>query len=113
MSGVIKYVFKILGILVISLIVWALFIGRPSGKATTTAQTYTQQGSVFEELVYGNRTSGFKWASGMTWLQATGCNGIQSELFTKSTWENSALNNVTIKSQPWDMAKITSGTIKP
>lgn len=87
MNRVLVYVFKILGIMVISLALWAVFIGRPNLASNgTTASNYTQQGSVFEEVVYGNRTSGFKWATGITWLQATGCNGYQTELITKKPW---------------------------
>ena len=87
MERVLIYIFKILGILVLSLMLWATIIGRPTlASDGTTAANYVDQGSYFEEFVYGDRDSGFKWLTGLTWLQSTGCNGLQTELVTQDQW---------------------------
>lgn len=98
MEQVLIHIFKILGALVLSLMLWATVIGRPSMASDgTTISSYAEQGSLFEELAYGDRTSGFKWLTGMTWLQSTACNGLQTELITLEPWK--ALQDSTVGSK--------------
>lgn len=89
MERVLVHIFKILGALVLSLMLWATIIGKPTlAPQGTTMATYADQGSYFEELVYGDRLSGFKWLTGLTWLQSTGCNGLQTELIVQEPWQS-------------------------
>lgn len=91
MNKIVVYAFKIIGVLIISLLLWSLFIGAPSSNidASTdkvTAETYFRRGSAFEQMVYGNEKVGFKHELGLTWLTATGINGLQTELRTAEAW---------------------------
>ena len=69
----IVYIFKIIAVTVISILLWAFFIGKPSeASEATTTQTYATQGSAFEEFVY--KTS-FDRLCLSNYLQNTGNSG--------------------------------------
>lgn len=89
-KSVLIHIFKIAGALLVSLILWALFIGRPNSNvsdgSTVTLATYADRGSAFEEMIY--TVAGGKEMLGQAWLEATGINGLQSELSTVANWDD-------------------------
>lgn len=72
----IVYIFKLIAITVISVLLWAFFMGKPTAAdKNTTTQTYATQGSKFEEIIYGSSSGGFHGVSLDNYLRNTGNNG--------------------------------------
>lgn len=67
------WVFKILGTLVLSVILWAVFLGNNATTATLSAVDDnglgTANGPLYEQFMFGTNTQGFK-----SYLQEEWCN---------------------------------------
>ena len=70
-KAALKYVFILLGTLVVSLVLWSVFIGQ--GRSISDIP---EEGTAFEEMWYGNSESGFKALCAESWLHNSGYNGI-------------------------------------
>lgn len=76
------YAFKLMAITIISVLLWAFFMGKPTGAdKTTTTQTYATQGSKFEEIAYGSSSGGFHGVSLDNYLRNTGNSGYNLWFF--------------------------------
>ena len=110
------YAFKLMAITIISVLLWAFFMGKPTNadKATTT-QTYATQGSKFEEIVYGSASGGFHGVSLDNYLRNTGNNGYYSWILDKGYGNKKPLHSIVAFStsicKP-DIGKKTGGFIK-
>lgn len=70
-KAALKYVFILLGTLVVSLVLWGVFIGQ--GRSISDIPT---EGTNFEQMWYGTADSGFKGLCSESWLNNSGYNGI-------------------------------------
>ena len=96
MKEMIVWVFKILAIMVISLLCWSFFIGNPgttvsTDTGTVTMGSYVDRGSQFEEWTYGKTTAtgatGMKLTSAHTWLRGSDVNGQLSRVWSEDIWK--------------------------
>lgn len=104
MNRIIIHIFKILAVMVISLLCWSFFIGSPdttrnSDTSTVTTASYAARGSQFEAWTYGERAAdgsatGMRLASARTWLRDTNVNGQLSRVWTEDIWEAAETGSV-------------------
>lgn len=81
-KAALKYVFILLGTLVVSLVLWGTFIGH--GR---TLADIPSEGTAFEEMWYGSADSGFKGLCTESWLHNSGYNGILDANLRENTYD--------------------------
>lgn len=90
------YAFKLMAITIISVLLWAFFMGKPTNAdKTTTTQTYATQGSKFEEIVYGSASGGFHGVSLDNYLRNTGNSGFSLWFMDTAQGSYNAIFSVT------------------
>lgn len=83
------WIFKLLGALLVSIILWDLFIGSPSNATDRTdTGNYAHQGTRFEEIAY---TTGFSALSSDTWMKNTNNNGYWNYVYNKGITDSTRL----------------------
>ena len=84
------WVFKILGTLVLSVILWAVFLGRGATVATLTAVdtagNATANGPLYEQVMFGDNNRGFKAYLQEEWCANSYDNGYWLDRQISNNW---------------------------
>ena len=84
------WMFKVLGVLTLSVLLWAVFIGRGMTIANLTAVDDTGEGTavgpVYEQIMFGNDVAGFKGYLQSEWLVNSNHNGYWLDRQISGNW---------------------------